>query len=108
MRKRFLQSDGVLRKGVAARYAAIDTMRTRYPLKMLCDELSVSKSGYSEWRFRLPSKRAVANATLVNEIRVIHAWRMRDAGLISRSRQLSGVDARNGGIFRVFSVHSSG
>jgi len=55
------------------RYAAIDTMRTLYPLQMLCDELSVSKSGYCEWKLRLPSKRAAANAALVSEIRVIHA-----------------------------------
>jgi transposase InsO family protein len=48
-------------------------MRTLYPLQTLCDELSVSKSGYSEWKTRLPSKRAGANATLVSEIRVIHA-----------------------------------
>ena len=51
------------------RYAAIDTLRKLYPLQMLCDELSVSKSGYSEWRIRLPSNRAVENVALVREIR---------------------------------------
>jgi putative transposase len=55
------------------RYAAIDTMRPQYPLQMLCDELSVSKSGYNEWKTRLASKRRCANATLVSEIRIIHA-----------------------------------
>jgi putative transposase len=55
------------------RYAAIDTMRPQYPLQMLCDELSVSKSGYNEWKTRLPSKRTCANGALVSEIRVIHA-----------------------------------
>jgi putative transposase len=55
------------------RYAAIDTMRPQYPLQMLCDELSVSKSGYNEWKTRLPSKSTSANEALVSEIRVIHA-----------------------------------
>jgi transposase InsO family protein len=48
-------------------------MRPQYPLQMLCDELSVSKSGYNEWKTRLPSKSTNANAALVSEIRVIHA-----------------------------------
>ena len=55
------------------KYAAIEGMRELYPLQMLCDELSVSKSGYSEWKGRLPSKGAAANSALVSEIRVIHA-----------------------------------
>jgi len=55
------------------RYAAIDAMRPLYPLQILCDQLSVSKSGYHEWKLRVPSKRAAANAALVSEIRVIHA-----------------------------------
>ncbi len=46
---------------------------------MLYNELSVSKSGYREWKLRLPSKRAAANAALVSEIRVIRTqlWRLR-------------------------------
>jgi len=55
------------------RYAAIELMRPDYPLPLLCEVLSVSKSGYSEWKTRLPSKRACANVTLVREIRTIHA-----------------------------------
>lgn len=55
------------------RYAAVDSLRSSYPLQMLCDELSVSKSGYSEWKVRLPSPQARANTALVSEIRAIHA-----------------------------------
>jgi len=55
------------------RYAAIDMMRQDYSLPMLCDVLSVSKSGYNEWKDRPASKRACANVTLVDEIRMIHA-----------------------------------
>jgi len=32
------------------RYAAVDFLRERYPLSILCDVLLVSTSGYREWR----------------------------------------------------------
>jgi putative transposase len=55
------------------RYATIDSLRDAYPLPLLCEVLSVSKSGYNEWKSRPPSKRADANTALVSEIRTIHA-----------------------------------
>lgn len=54
------------------KYAAIDSMRTRYPLRMLCNVFSVSSSGYFEWKHRTPSKRTQANGALIGEIRNIH------------------------------------
>lgn len=55
------------------RYAAVDAMRERYPLSILCEVLGVSRSGYHEWRDREPSRRQLANERLVSEIRVLHA-----------------------------------
>lgn len=55
------------------KYAAIDSMRHSYPLGILCDVLSVSTSGYHEWKDRPASARKLANEKLVSEIRVLHA-----------------------------------
>lgn len=42
------------------------------PLRAMCRVLGVSASGYYAWRDRGPSKRAVANAQLTQEIRKVH------------------------------------
>jgi hypothetical protein len=55
------------------RYAAIDSLRERYPVSVLCAALAVSSSGYHEWRSRSISARQLANERLVSEIRVLHA-----------------------------------
>jgi transposase InsO family protein len=55
------------------RYAAIDSMRNSYPLHILCGVLSVSRSGYHEWKGRPVCARQHANEKLVSEIRVLHA-----------------------------------
>jgi len=55
------------------KYAAIYSMRQRYPISMLCELLEVSTSGYHEWRGRKPSARHSANERLVSQIRVLHA-----------------------------------
>lgn len=55
------------------KYAAIDSMRQSYPLGILCDALSVSTSGYHEWKGRPACVRRLANESLLSEIRVLHA-----------------------------------
>lgn len=55
------------------RFAAIDSLRARFPVSLLCEVLEVSPSGYHEWRSREPSQRQLANERLVSEIRVLHA-----------------------------------
>ncbi len=44
-----------------------------YPVRLMCRLLRVSPSGYYAWRRRAPSRRAIANARLVDAIRAIHA-----------------------------------
>jgi len=55
------------------RFAAIDSLRERYPISVLCAVLGVSTSGYHEWRSRPISTRQRANERLVSEIRILHA-----------------------------------
>ncbi len=44
-----------------------------YPVRAMCRLLRVSPSGYSGWRGRAPSRRALANARLVDGIRSLPA-----------------------------------
>jgi transposase InsO family protein len=48
------------------------TLRTQYPLTILCRVLDVSRSGYHAWRTRRPSKRAQENARLAVAIQAAH------------------------------------
>ena len=42
-------------------------------LRSACKALQISKSGYYEWRDRVPCKRAVANEQLTQQIKEVHA-----------------------------------
>ena len=55
------------------KYAAIDSMRQSNPLGILCDVLSVSTSGYHEWKDRQACARQLSHQKLLREIRVLHA-----------------------------------
>jgi putative transposase len=55
------------------RYAAVDFFRNSYAVEVLCEALSVSKSGYNQWKARSVSKRQQADAKLLEQIRHIHA-----------------------------------
>ena len=41
-------------------------------MKHMCKMLNVSRSGYYTWRPRPPSKREMANQTLLEQIRKVH------------------------------------
>ena len=43
------------------------------PVHTMCCVLKVSASGYYDWLDRAPSKRAIADAVMVQRIRAIHA-----------------------------------
>lgn len=47
--------------------------QANYRVRQMCRVLGVSASGYYDWRDRQPSRRAMENAILVEQIRVIHA-----------------------------------
>lgn len=51
-----------------------------FSVKRMCDVLSVSRSGYYDWRRRPVSPRAQANAVLLEQIRAIHLQRRQTYG----------------------------
>ena len=43
-----------------------------FPIEMMCKVLGVSRSGYYSWKQRKPSKRAIEEEKLMEQIRLIH------------------------------------
>lgn len=60
---------GVLCAGVDAKYAWIEAHIDSYPIRLTCELLGVSPSGFYAARSWLPSARAVEQAQIVTEIR---------------------------------------
>lgn len=54
------------------KYAWIEQHRDEYTVSRLCRLLSVSRSGYCQWRVRPPSARAQANAALDEQVAALH------------------------------------
>ena len=54
------------------RYACIEHRRTQYPVRMMCQALKVSRSGYYGWRTRPVSQRVKADRELTGVIRRLH------------------------------------
>jgi transposase InsO family protein len=55
------------------RYRFVDGHKKVWPIHLMCDVLSVSRSGYYDWVSRGPSQRAQANRLLDGRIRDIYA-----------------------------------
>ncbi len=55
------------------RYACIHRRRSLYPVRMMCDALKVSHSGYYDWHARPESRRAAYDRQLTETIRQVHA-----------------------------------
>jgi hypothetical protein len=54
------------------RYRFIAVEKARYSVAQLCRVLQVAPSGFYAWRHRQPSRRALENAALTEQIRAIH------------------------------------
>lgn len=74
------------RRRTSRRDAWIDEHRDQYSVTRLSQILGVSRSGYCQWRTRPPSRRAVANAELVEQVAAIH----RDSLGVTNARVSSG------------------
>ena len=55
------------------RFGLIEDQRDDWPVRVMCDALSVSPSGYYAWRSRPESVREIANRELLVDIRRVHA-----------------------------------
>jgi len=55
-----------------SRYRFIAVEKAQYSVAQLCRALHVAPSGFYAWRHRPPSQRALANATLTEQIQAIH------------------------------------
>ena len=68
---------GLLREGgqrdPIAVFRFIDAEKGNFDVAVMCRVLGVSRSGYYAWAWRPLSERTLANATLVEEIRRVHA-----------------------------------
>jgi transposase len=53
-------------------FKLIDAEKAYYPISLLCRVLRVSRSGYYDWKDRLPSKRDRENAALIEKIMEVH------------------------------------
>ena len=63
------------------RYAFVEREKASYDIRMLCRLLRVSRSGYYAWaKGRAPSKRAVADEVLAEQIRTVHERSRRTYG----------------------------
>ena len=60
-------------RGPIVVFRFIDAEKGNFDVAVMCRVLGVSRSGYYAWARRPPSERALANATLVEEIRRVHA-----------------------------------
>ena len=54
-------------------YRFIDEHRDRWPVRLLCETLEVSPTGYYAWRQRPRSRRQQRHDALLVEVRAIHA-----------------------------------
>jgi putative transposase len=54
------------------KFRLIGAEKTQHPVSLLCAVLGVSRSGYHAWEAREPSRRAVGDAWLTEQIRRIH------------------------------------
>ncbi len=107
------------------RVRVIEDYRNDYPIRVLCDALDVSPSGYYAWRSRPESPRKTANQRLLDDIRRLHdqhrqrygAPRIHAAlraegqtvsrGRVERLMQRHGIHARRPKAFRVCTTDSN-
>jgi len=89
------------------RFRCIEDQRGTWPVRVLCDALEVSASGFYAWRGRPESARAVANRALLADIRRIHQQHRDRYGAprIHAALRAEGRSASRGRIERLMRRH---
>jgi putative transposase len=70
------------------KYAWVEAHRGQFAITRMCRLLSVSRTGYCQWRGRAPSQRSIANTVLDVQVAAIHAQSRRSYGRQRIVRQL--------------------
>jgi hypothetical protein len=96
------------RNSVHVIYTLIAANQAELPVATMCNVLNVSKSGYYDWHERAPSKRMLANAKLLDQIKQAHALsdetygmpriraELADAGVIASRKRIAALMRANG------------
>ena len=71
------------------KYAYIDQQRHVFPVSAMCRVLSVSRSGYYDWRTRPESKRVKEDRRLLQHLRRIHQRSRLNYGIVKAWKQLN-------------------
>src|SRR3954454_6963090 len=69
----FLKNSSHLLGTAEMRFRLIEDQRDIWPVRVMCDALSVSPSGFYAWRSQPESARKIANRELLVDIRRVHA-----------------------------------
>ena len=77
-------------------FGLIEAQRANFSVPLMCRMLSVSRSGYYDWRGRPPSKRERTDASLTERIREIHARSRRTYGYPRVHAELRALGIRCG------------
>ena len=67
-------------------FGFVDEHRGVWPVRVMCEALGLSSSGYYAWRARPESSRAQTNRALTDDIRLIHAESSGTYGAARQSR----------------------
>lgn len=112
----------MLCQGPQIKYAFIKENEHHYGVQRMCNALSVSHSGYYDWKKRPPSKRDVYDKYLTAEIRQIHSESKKNYGTIktwkalkvkgvgcgkhrvARLRKINGIESRRRKRFKVTTI----
>ncbi len=78
------------------KYAWVEAHRGQFAITRMCRLLSVSRTGYCQWRGRAPSQRSIANTVLDVQVAAIHAQSRRSYGRERIVRQLRTQGLKSG------------
>lgn len=77
-------------------FSFIDAEKASYPISVLCRALTVSRSGYYDWKGRPPSRRIWEDAALISKILEIHERSRKTYGSPRVHAELRAIGVRCG------------
>ncbi|WNV04494.1 IS3 family transposase [Candidatus Methylospira mobilis] len=83
------KAGGVLCQTTAVKYAMIHSLEAEFAVALMCRLLSLSRSGYYQWKKRPPSRRQQAREALAGEIKRVFDDEKGRAGSIRIAKRLN-------------------